>query len=84
LALYFQHKPTYEEFEEHEQEREEEGNISSLDDVFYETPNDDLKRRLVENDNFPEDVDKMKIDEHLNSFAIVDPEINQVYETRKR
>ena len=59
----FQDKPIYHEFEE----QEEEGNtITSLAALFYETPDDDLERSLVENDNISEDIGKMEIDVYLD------------------
>jgi hypothetical protein len=39
---------------------------------------------LVENDNIPEDIGKIEIDEYLDSSPIIDFPMNEVYEVRER
>jgi hypothetical protein len=80
--LKFEHKPIVEIFEE--EELEEEGNLTILVVVLYDTPEDEIERSLVENDNVIGDIDKEEIDEYLDSSPVVDTFMNKIYEIPER
>lgn len=60
----FEHKPIIEDFEE--EELEEESNLTNLDVILYDIPEDDMERSLLENDDAMRDLDKEEIDEYLD------------------
>jgi hypothetical protein len=80
--LKFEHKPIVEIFEE--EELEEEGNLTILVVILYDTPEDEIERSLVENDNVIGDIDKEEIDEYLESSPVVDTFMNKIYEIPER
>jgi hypothetical protein len=60
----FEHKPVIKIFEE--EEPEEESNLTSLVVDLYDTPEDEIERTFVENDDVIRDIYKEEIDEYLD------------------
>ena len=67
-----------------ELEEKEEKTIEELAAVYYSTPTDDLERSLVDNTDVPEDEEKEKLDDILNSTPILESPMNETYEVPER
>ena len=52
--------------------------------MYYNTPADGLERSLVDNTDVPEDKEKKKLDDILNSTPILESPMNENYEEPKR
>jgi hypothetical protein len=78
----FEHKPIDENFDK--EQPEEEGYLTDLVVVLYDTPEDEMERSLVKNDNVIRDTDKEEMDEYLDSSRVVHPFMNRIYEIPER
>jgi hypothetical protein len=78
----FQSKSKHKEI--NELEEKEEKIIEDLAVVYYNTPADGLERSLVDNTDVPEDKEKKKLDDILNSTPILESPMNETCEEPER